>query len=144
MTMMETADIAHSLAVTGLVDSFLDVILVYAFSRLRSKREILKRLTTKSNRSRPSPRGRDVCVPRLWMVGSGTPCPTWGMPPSPDTGGKARGESRSRRGMPPWLDTKTEAGEGHAEEAHVGEPPRIIPCGKGKGLRGLEMEGIRV
>lgn len=59
MTMMETADMAHSLVVTGLRDSFLDVFFVYAFSDVRSKREMLKRLTTKSNRCRLLlPRGR--------------------------------------------------------------------------------------
>ena len=52
MTMMETADMAHSLVVTGLRDSFLDVFFVYAVSDVRRKREMLKRLTTKSNRSR--------------------------------------------------------------------------------------------
>ena len=54
MTMMETADMAHSLVVTGLRDSFLDVFFVYAFSDVRSKREMLEAFDNQKQ-SMPSP-----------------------------------------------------------------------------------------
>lgn len=53
ITMMEMADMAHSLAVTGFRKAFRDVVSVYSHLPVRSKREKLKRLTTKSSRFPP-------------------------------------------------------------------------------------------